>query len=978
MLPLLIYLVIQMVVILLVFSFGGVFNNVKGNTLTMFESTIKVRGEYVEKEMAERWSNVTNAVEELNALYGTYGKPIANDGETQGFYEHAYNVLIDTIKNNAVTGSFVILQPQPQHINRHDGLYLHCESPASVTDDSVFINVATEYMIDLLSRKHSLQMGYKSYFELDDDALYYRNPFNEAVKDPAVDAVNYGYWSDTHNILRDAAEVISYTVPLVHGNTVYGVFGVEVSSGYIKRSLPYRELAGENSNGAYVLAKQKAGETDYRVMAKNGTDFIYFFGDKASQIGGTVRKDGLLQLNDISVKDTAVGLVYPLQLYNHNTPFESEKWFLLGLAPEDVLLADYNRMLYMVILSFSVSVVIGVGLMVVLAKFITRPVVRLSNQTVQMYHNPGMILDKTGIKELDTLVHSIEDLSANVMESASKLSKVIELSGMPLGAFELNDVTQKVDYTDKFPKIIGKADEITPQITAAQLRKVFENMNKVTAQSEDDTPVYTYIDDVGSQHWVTLRTVNSPNHLMGVVEDITEETIKKNRMEYDRDFDGLTGLLNRRAFLARAGKLFTNMSNLKHAALIMMDLDNLKMINDTYGHSYGDEYIKVTARTIKSFVPRGESMGARMSGDEFLVLLYGYENHDSLTADVNKLRAFLAETTVLLPQRKTIKVRCSGGYACCPEDATDMEELVRYADFAMYEVKHTTKGAFNCFMPEKYMDREYRIDSYEKLDNLIDNNLVEYKYQPIVSLKTGKVRAYEALMRSLEPSLATPGEILNAAREQHKLFAIERLTWRNAINGYARFKNEFNGARIFINSIPNQILDEAERKQLGEEYADVLERTVIEFTEEEKLNEEMANTKKEFIQHFGGKVAVDDFGAGYSNDTILLFLNPHYIKVDMYIIKNVNEDRGKQKLLENIVAYAMERKIKTIAEGVETRAELETVSRLGVDYVQGFYVAGPEFVPTGISAAKRREIVDVYNKTHAKNKNPLPDADDEM
>lgn len=966
-LPLLVYLVVQMIVILLVFSFGGVFNGVKENTVTLFENTIKVRAEYVQKEMSDRWGNLKNPAKELNALHDKYLKADLSEP----FYESAYQVLIDTIKNNSVTGAFVILDSDlPQ---RRDGLYLHCDSPSAVTDESVFIGVADGYMMDLLSRKHPLQVGYKNYFQMSENSLYYFKPLAAAAAQQGLSMEDYGYFSDSHRILEDAAEMVTYTLPLIADGQAYGVFGVEVTLNHIRKSLPYRELAGENQNGVYVLAKKEAGEDSYGVVAKNGTDFTYLFGDKADRLTLKSRKDGLSLAGNTIVKEKAVGLSFKLKVYNNNAPFDSEGWYLLGIAPEDVLLSEYGRMLFMIIVTFSASVIIGVAIMVLLAKLISRPIVKLSNQTVEMYSNPQLLLDKTGIKELDTLVASIEELSANVMENASKLSKVIELSGMPLGAFELDDYTQKVEFTDKFPRIIGKTDEVTAGITAVKLREIFASMNKTAVNGEDASPVYTYIDDAGSQHWVTLRTVESPHHLIGVAEDITEETIKKNRMEYDRDFDGLTGLLNRRAFLARAGKLFDNMANLRNAALIMMDLDNLKMINDTYGHSYGDEYIKVTARTIKSFVPRGESVGARMSGDEFLVLLYGYSDRASLLDDVDKLRLALTETNVVLPQRKSIKVRCSGGYACCPDDADELEELVRYADFAMYEVKHGTKGAFNGFSADKYMNREYRVDNYEKLDNLIDNNLVEYKYQPIVSLKTGKVRAYEALMRSLEPSLATPAEILNAAREQHKLLAIERLTWRNALNGYVTHLKEFDGARLFINSIPNQLLSEREREEIEAEYSDILERVVIEFTEEEKLNEDMANSKKEFIQSFGGKVAVDDFGAGYSNDTILLFLNPHYIKVDMFIIKDINEDSGKRKLLENIVAYASERKIKTIAEGVETRSELETVSALNVDYVQGFYVAGADYLPSGIEPAKRREIVDVYNLTHP----PASSSDDD-
>lgn len=141
-------------------------------------------------------------------------------------------------------------------------------------------------------------------------------------------------------------------------------------------------------------------------------------------------------------------------------------------------------------------------------------------------------------------------------------------------------------------------------------------------------------------------------------------------------------------------------------------------------------------------------------------------------------------------------------------------------------------------------------------------------------------------------------------------------------------------------------------------YEKFLDRIVLEITEEERLNEDFTNVKREYIQKWRGEIALDDFGTGYNGDAILLFLTPNYVKIDMSIVRNINSDESRQKIFCNLVSYSRDQHIKVIAEGIETKAELETLIVNGVDYVQGYYIGVPERVPQKVSSSLKAEILE--------------------
>ena len=226
--------------------------------------------------------------------------------------------------------------------------------------------------------------------------------------------------------------------------------------------------------------------------------------------------------------------------------------------------------------------------------------------------------------------------------------------------------------------------------------------------------------------------------VIGLAQDITDSVVEMRKIEYERDYDITTGLLNRRAFYYKFGRLFSAKKKLKTAACFMFDLDNLKYVNDTYGHDFGDDYIRTAASVFRLFESE-RSIVARLSGDEFILFFYGYDNRKEIEKIKQRLQEKLRESYCVLPDGAHYKMRASGGVAWYPKDAVDSDLLIKYADFAMYTVKHSTKGNIGEFDKQAYKNDAVLVTGIEELNRIIDDGSIRYAFQSIVSAKTGEI-----------------------------------------------------------------------------------------------------------------------------------------------------------------------------------------------------------------------------------------------
>ena len=439
------------------------------------------------------------------------------------------------------------------------------------------------------------------------------------------------------------------------------------------------------------------------------------------------------------------------------------------------------------------------------------------------------------------------------------------------------------------------------------------------------------------------------------------EALERRRIEHERDYDILTGLYNRQAFHRACEELFAHPEKLGHAALVMTDLDNLKQINDTYGHDWGDQYIRQTGRCLAQSVPTG-TLCARLSGDEFLLLFYGYRSRGEIRRKLEELRDALHASTSTLPNGSELHISISAGVAWYPKDSTNYNTLKKYADFAMYQVKHSEKGEMREFDVGIYNQEAYTLQIRNEFEEMLRQGAVDYYFQPIFSARSGRVVAYEALMRPRMPTLRSPLAVLKLARELGRLYDIERLTIFKASETFQDLRRKGlirEDALLFLNSIANVSLNDEDIQEYKRLYADLLPDIVVEITEEEELDLKELERKRR-VPGASGTIALDDYGSGYSNGNSLLTIDPRYVKVDISIIRNIDTNADKQQFLVGLVTYAKPRSIQVLAEGVETMAELQKVLELGVDLLQGYGCARPAPVPGPIAP----EAMDVLREFH--------------
>lgn len=258
-----------------------------------------------------------------------------------------------------------------------------------------------------------------------------------------------------------------------------------------------------------------------------------------------------------------------------------------------------------------------------------------------------------------------------------------------------------------------------------------------------------------------------------------------------------------------------------------------------------------------------------------------------------------------------------------------------------------------------YREKDVEIEKFGKFNRLVDNNSFKYNFQPIINAKNGEVFAYESLMRSPSEIGLFPRDILKYAEISQQLYSIEFYTFFNSLRFYHENQDKFCGRKLFINSIPSITLSQKDLNMLIKLYGDITKNTVVEILEDDDDTDESCCAFEHIRQLFGCQIAIDDYGSGYSNEGKLINNNPNYIKVDISLISSIDSDMKKQILVSNIIKFASKYDIKVLAEGVETKEELKKLIELGVDLIQGFYLARPsEEVIQEIPAEIRDYIIE--------------------
>lgn len=983
--PFCVVLALQGIICSVVLARGETLHHMEVDAYDLFSERVASHAGYLENDMIFRWSEfglVSETVaDDLNGVLAERGAG-ASDIQTGSdlalaIIDKTSDDLVEFARRAEVDGVYLVLVDGTDETSAtRSGLYVRDSNPkVDVANASDLLLAACPISVGQ-RLDIALDSQWSATFPLaaegeDTSAFYYR-PYRAALDYPHADTADLGYWGHPTNLGWAGTSSITYSRPIENAQgEVCGVLGVEVRLDRVSGFFPYRDLDA-NGGGSYLLAvtneeggfardggvEPLPGTTrSYEVLATTGASQSLYV-ENGSFVASMDANERMV-VDDLShpqAPDTrAAASAIELKVYDSTSPFASEHWALVGLLHEHDLFSASRSLQDNLIKVFVASLVVGLVAAVLAAWLSSSRLRSLMEEVRGASPEQDLAFTRTGIVEVDELAEAIEAMGTEVKSAGMRLSQILRLSDRSIGAFEYNEDTGAITYTDGFfatlsvleppdPGLVDAARIADGTLSALEFRRLMRWYHPFIEHEGEGRYLIT---GPHRMSWVRLVVLSSPEHgrVFGLVEDVTHEIETRRRIEHERDHDILTGLLNRRAFEQSVTKLLTSAEPPAFGAMLMLDLDNLKFINDTYGHDWGDLYIKRTGSIIDDLF-RGKGFFSRVSGDEFLVFVDACPDSGAVKRLFEEFRARLDASALEAPDGKTLKVRASMGVAYYPHDATDYAHLREYADFAMYLAKNSRKGELCAFDRESYEKKSFFVNNREDLNRLLDEELVEYHFQPIVDARAGEVVAYEALMRSQLEAIPTPDHVLELARSQSKLYRVEHLTFFGALEAYAR-QRPAREATLFVNSIATQRLSADDELELRERYGDLLKRLVIEITETD-YSREMALYKEALAHRFGARLAIDDFGSGYNGESSLLDYRADFVKLDMGLVRDIDTVKDRQDIVVNLISYAHARGIRVIAEGVETKAELRKLIQLGVDYVQGYLCGHPAPEPHDI------------------------------
>ncbi len=433
-------------------------------------------------------------------------------------------------------------------------------------------------------------------------------------------------------------------------------------------------------------------------------------------------------------------------------------------------------------------------------------------------------------------------------------------------------------------------------------------------------------------------------HIVSVrMRDITMQKNRERELRYHATHDALTRLPNRLALSERLAAAFPEEGPKKRGALLLMDLDGFKEVNDSLGHSIGDLVLKEIAGRFASLLPAGAFV-ARLGGDEFALVL---QRSDAV--DDSELqwvcRAFLASASEPVPVRGVpVSLGVSGGLALWPEHATDGEALLQKADFALYAAKNR-RTVLETYDPSGEPNSPRRLEMLTLLRTAVRQEELYLVYQPKVHLATGATRGVEALSRWRSPELGevSPGEFIPLAEATEIITPLTRWTLETGLRDCAAWRAHGWPIDVAINLSARHL----QSSQLVDDVAELLEAVglppralELEITESALMSDpQRAFAILTQLRKLGVALSIDDFGTGYSSLGYLQRLQVDRLKIDRSFVENLPFDKGSRAIVSSTIQLAHALDLQVVAEGIENQAQHDILGELGCDYGQGYFYA---------------------------------------
>jgi diguanylate cyclase (GGDEF)-like protein/PAS domain S-box-containing protein len=452
-------------------------------------------------------------------------------------------------------------------------------------------------------------------------------------------------------------------------------------------------------------------------------------------------------------------------------------------------------------------------------------------------------------------------------------------------------------------------------------------------------------DDISAEHAVRESLEASRDALERAVAERTAELQAANaRAQHLADHDALTGLPNRRLLEDRLTQaLALSYRNRKQTAVMFVDLDRFKMINDSLGHAVGDVLLKEVAQRLVRQLRIGDTI-CRIGGDEFVVVLPEIKRADDAANVAQKVIEQLSQPVTV--EERDLTVTPSIGIAVFPDDGRDAETLIRNSDAAMYHAKEMGRANYQFFTAEMNQAASRRLALEHDLRRALGKDELRVYYQPIIDTRTGRVAAHEALVRWQHPErgLVSPAEFIQLAEDTGLILKLGEWVLREACR-WATFIGVERGLQVAVNLSPRQFNDPrlvhvvaAALRESGLP-ARLLELEITESTAMQQTDVTLGTLNR--LKQLGVSIAIDDFGTGYSSLSYLKRFPVDKLKVDRSFTHELPDDEDQCAITSAIIALAHALDIQVVAEGVENEAQRRFLQDCGCDYIQGYLIGRP-------------------------------------
>jgi diguanylate cyclase (GGDEF)-like protein len=740
--------------------------------------------------------------------------------------------------------------------------------------------------------------------------------------------------------------------------------------------VPYSEFVRANKSVSHLPIKLVLADSDNRVLASSFE--LEALSGVTNEV--TISENNLSEIvrgaggADETVK--VWSFVGDGDFYVAASEIENSEWRLIGIYPDAYIDQRLQPLSHIMLLFLLAGAILAIAVSYLsLQRSISQPLRRLLQATQKI---PGDNWNYTPPKlhddEVGEISGAIGELSENLRRTIASHQKTI--SSLDAMSKSLSSMYSTLDASGNMTAIMEPdwqlifANETCLEVFDADpgsgdfreiYRRFFDQLpdnhfkgveealashgiwqNEIRIQLEDEEPVRNFLEKIFYQ-------ISEEGDIVSIIYNAQalyqsgETSAEIQRLAY---YDHLTGLQNRTFFKGVMEKELHALNRSESMlALLYIDLDNFKTVNDSLGHDAGDELLLEAAKRLQECL-RNEDAVARLGGDEFAILLTDVHVLHYVSIVANKILQSLNKPMHLAGQ--LVEIQASIGVTVAPHDGIEVQDLMKNADLAMYQAKEKGKNNFRFFTRDMNQQVSRRLALEHEIKSAIENHEFVLFYQPKVHLKTGSVHAAEALIRWPQASggFRNPADFIPAAEDCGLIDElgvwILKTACQQAKTMYKALRHE---VVISVNVSARQLINPNFVSYVSQAIHEVgLKPSLLELEITESLfmsNLEQNIQQLNDLRDLGVRVSIDDFGTGYSSLSYLKRLPIDQLKVDRSFIMDLPDDEDDRVITELIISMAQRLSLEVVAEGVETQEQYKYLASLGCEYIQGYYFSRP-------------------------------------